>query len=114
MKPGVAPTDVEKAIEADIERIKKDGVTAEELAKTITRDRVNHIQSLQGTLNRAIGIGEFAVNFNNPEMINGSDAAYAKVTLADVQRVAKKYLTDNNRTVVITVPKAAAPAGAGQ
>jgi predicted Zn-dependent peptidase len=47
-------------------------------------------------------------------MINKGDAAYAKVTLADVKRVAQKYLTPNNRTVVITVPKAAAPAGAGQ
>jgi zinc protease len=114
VKPGVSPTDVEKAIEADIERIQKDGITAEELSKTIIRDRVSHIQSLQGTLNRAIGIGEFAVDFNDPEMINKGDAAYAKVTLADVKRVAQKYLTANNRTVVITVPKAAAPAGAGQ
>lgn len=110
VKQGVAPTDVEKAIEADIERIQKDGVTAEELSKTIIRDRVSHLQSLQGTLGRAIGIGEFAVNFDNPEMINQSDAAYAKVTRADVQRVAQKYLTEKNRIVVITMPKAAAPA----
>jgi predicted Zn-dependent peptidase len=114
VKPGVSPADVEKAIEADIERIQKDGITADELTKTILRDRVTHIQGLQGTLNRAFSIGEFAVNFNDPEMINKGDAAYAKVTLADVKRVAQKYLTPNNRTVVITMPKAAAPAGAGQ
>jgi zinc protease len=114
VKPGVAPADVEKAIEADVERIQKDGVTAEELAKTLTRDRVSHLQSLQSTLGRAFGIGEFAVNFGNPELINQGDAAYAKVTRADVQRVAQKYLTQNNRIVVITMPKAAAPAGSGQ
>jgi predicted Zn-dependent peptidase len=33
------------------------------------------------------------------------------VTAADVQRVAKKYLTKENRSVVITVPKAAPPKG---
>ena len=32
----------------------------------------------------------------------------AKVTAADVQRVARQYLTQANRTVVITNPKAAA------
>ncbi len=67
VKPGVSPTDVEKAIEADIERIQKDRDRRKNLSKTIIRDRVTHIQSLQGTLNRAIGIGEFAVNFDGAE-----------------------------------------------
>ena len=35
-----------------------------------------------------------------------------KVTAADVQRVAAKYLTAANRTVVVTVPKPAAKGGA--
>jgi len=34
------------------------------------------------------------------------------VTAADVQRVAKKYLTKENRSVVITVPKPGAGTGA--
>ena len=35
----------------------------------------------------------------------------AKVTAADVQRVARQYLVKTGRTVVLTVPKAAAPKG---
>jgi predicted Zn-dependent peptidase len=35
----------------------------------------------------------------------------AKVTAADVQRVAREYLTKSSRTVVLTVPKPAAPKG---
>jgi zinc protease len=39
-----------------------------------------------------------------------------KVTAADVQRVAQKYLVKENRTVAILVPVkvAAAPTGAGK
>ena len=37
---------------------------------------------------------------------------YQKITAADVQRVAAMYLTKENRSVVVTMPKAAAPAGA--
>ena len=34
----------------------------------------------------------------------------AAVTKADIQRVAKKYLTEENRTVIVTMPKKAAAA----
>jgi predicted Zn-dependent peptidase len=39
---------------------------------------------------------------------------YRKITAADVQRVAKKYLTKENRSVVITMPKAAPAKGGAQ
>ena len=46
-----------------------------------------------------------------PERINTRAERIAKVTAADVQRVAQRYLVKTGRTVVQTVPKGAEPAG---
>ena len=56
-------------------------------------------------------LGEYAMFFDDPNLINTRTDKILKVTAADVQRVAKKYLTKENRSVVITMPKAAAPKG---
>lgn len=57
-------------------------------------------------------LADFAANYNNAGLINSRIERIAKVTAADVQRVAQTYLVQENRTVVTTVPKpAAAPKG---
>ena len=52
--------------------------------------------------------------YNDPDLINRRAAEIAKVTAADVQRVARQYLTPQNRTVLITNPKAKAASEGGQ
>jgi predicted Zn-dependent peptidase len=56
-------------------------------------------------------LSQYAIFYNDPALINTRADRTMKVTVADVQRVAKKYLVPENRTVVITNP---APAAAGQ
>ena len=60
---------------------------------------------LQSSLGRAIMLGQYAVYFNDPNLINTMQDKINAVTKADVQRVANAYLKDTNRTVVITMPK---------
>jgi zinc protease len=69
---------------------------------TLRRQRA---QSLQSTLTRAIQLGQYAVFYNNANLINEIEDKYSRVTKEDLQRVAKTYLTEANRSVVITVPK---------
>jgi zinc protease len=114
MRPGKDPADVEKAMYADIEKVKSDGVTQAEIDKVLMGDRVNLVRQLQSSLGRAVIIGQYAVNFHDPGLINTRLAKFQSVTAADVKRVAQQYLTQNNRTVITTVPKTAAPAGSGQ
>ena len=52
--------------------------------------------------------------YNDPDRINTRADRIAKVTAADVQRVARQYLAKTNRSVVLTVPKSAAPKGGQQ
>jgi predicted Zn-dependent peptidase len=66
-------------------------------------------QRLEGTLYRAILIAQMAVYYNDPNLINTRFEKIQSVTKEDIQRVAKTYLTEENRTVVTTIPKPKTP-----
>ena len=111
LKPGQDAGEVEKLIYEEFEHIKTDGVTAAELEKIRIQDRLQQAQSLTNTLNRARTLGRYAVYFHDPNLINTSLANYSEVQPADIQRMARQYLGEVQRTVVLTIPKAqAAPA----
>ena len=69
------------------------------------------MNNLGGALGRAIALGEDALFYDQPGRINTTADNIAKVTAADVQRVAKTYLVKTGRTVVITTPKGAPAKG---
>jgi predicted Zn-dependent peptidase len=50
------------------------------------------------------------VYFHDPNLINTTLANYSEVTPADIQRVARKYLGETQRTVMLTTPKTQAQA----
>lgn len=114
VRQGVNPADVEAAVYDEIERLKKDGVADWEIQKAKNTTRRNFINSMQSSLSRAINISVWTVYYNDPNLINTRLDKVSAVTKADVLRVANKYLTAANRTVVITTPKKAAPKAAGQ
>jgi len=67
------------------------------------------------SLLRAYFIGQYAVYYNDPNLINTRLNKVSAITKEDVQRVANKYLRPTNRTVVVKMPKAkAATASATQ
>jgi zinc protease len=94
----------EAAILEEIERIKSDGVTAEELAlikegnRKDTKLRLAEPKYFGYQLAQAEAVADWTWLFT-------SDDAFDAVTAADVQRVAVKYLTKDNRTVGAFVPK---------
>jgi predicted Zn-dependent peptidase len=103
-RPGVKPEDLEKAIDDEIEAVKKDGVTEQEMEKARTQFLRSQIQSRQSTLFTAIRLGQYAVFFNDPDLINTIFDKYSAVTAERVQQAARKYLAATGRTVVITLP----------
>lgn len=95
----------EKALLAQIEKVRSEPVTPEELAKARNRARAGLIRQLNSNLGLAQQIvfyealtGDWRNLFVQLEKID-------RVTAADIQRVAKKYLTPNNRTVGVLVPE---------
>jgi predicted Zn-dependent peptidase len=110
LKPGQDPGEVEKLIYEEFEHIKNDGVTPAELEKTLIQDRLQQAESLTNTMNRARMLGRYAVYFHDANLINTTLANYSEVTPADIRRVARTYLGETQRTIVLTTPKAQAQA----
>ncbi len=106
LKPGQDASEVEKLIYEEFERVKADGVTPEEMRKVLTQDRLQQAESMTSTMSRARTMGEYAVYFHDPDLINTILAKYSEITPADIQRVAREYLGATQRTVVLTTPKA--------
>ena len=107
--PGKAVADVEKALTAELEKVKTGTIEAWELDKARNSMRASYVRNLGTTVGRAVLISQLAVYFGDPGLINTRPDRIANLTAADIQRVASRYLTTQNRTVVITAPK---PAGA--
>jgi zinc protease len=114
VQPGKSLADLEKGIYAEIEKIKTGPIADWELEKARNSQQRSFISGLGSSLNRAVLLGQYALFYNDPNLINTYTERIGKVNAAGVQRVAKQYLTPENRSVVITVPKPAAAQGGGR
>jgi zinc protease len=99
--------DVEKAVDAEIEKIKKTPPSAAELERVKRRLRASYVFGLQTNLRRATELGEFELFWGDARGIARELERYLAVTPADVKRVAEKYLVPSNRAVVEIVPASA-------
>jgi zinc protease len=105
VRPGKDLKEVEKVVDAELERAKSEAIPDWELQKVHMMERHQTAEQLQSTLYRAYIIGEMASIYGDPNLINTRFDKIASVGKDDIQRVAKTYLTDDNRTVVTTLPK---------
>jgi zinc protease len=100
---GVTHEQAEKVVLAEIERIKKEGVTADEVQRVIQQYRASEAYTRDGTmgmavtLNESIAAGDWTLYITFLEQV-------ARVTSADVQRVAQEYLIEDRSTTGWFVP----------
>jgi predicted Zn-dependent peptidase len=111
-RPDKEMAEIEKLVYEEIERLKTEPIEDWELEKVRMQLRHQRVQQLQSTSFRARLLGEYAVNFDDPGLINTIGEKYLQVSKEDVQRVARTYLKQSNRTVITTVPKPAETAEA--
>ncbi len=108
---GKSLTTVEPAALAEVEKIRVAPVTITELDKAknnLVDDIVRARQTVDGTANY---LGTAAVLYGDPGRINTELAEINAVTVADVLRVAKKYLRPTNRVVIQYTSKQTAKGG---
>jgi zinc protease len=108
LAPSAAHADVERALQTEIARIKADGVTAAEVARVKQQYIAADAYKRDGTtavaeeMNEWIGVGDWTLYVTFPQKVQ-------QVTPADVQRVAKEYLKEDQSTTgwFVPVPPAA-------
>lgn len=108
--PGRKPEELEPMLYAELEKIVKEGVTDEELARFKNAQQVAQYTRLESNtgireaLAGAVSSGDWRDLLEQPKRIQA-------VTKEDVQRVARQYLVKESRNVLITTRKGAPPEG---
>jgi len=97
------------AINAYLERVKTGTISNDELEKARASAQRAFVSTMGSSLGRAINLSQSAIFYNDPGRFATNPERIAKVTAADVQRVATKYFTPANRVVVVTTPKGVKP-----
>ena len=103
VQEGHTSAEVEQALVAEVEKIQQSGVDAAEVAKAIKQTRAQIAYSSESVTSQALQLGmwELLDSYKRLDTILDEIAA---VTPEDVQRVAKTYLHENNRTVGHFIP----------
>ncbi len=114
VRPGKDLAAVEKSVYDEVAKLQTQPVEDWEMDKVHMILRRQQVSSTQSTLNRAINLADTTVEFGDPNLVNMEYQKMGKVTKEDIMRVARKYLVESNRTVIITMPKPRAAGPAGQ
>ncbi|MGH7618131.1 MAG: M16 family metallopeptidase, partial [Gemmatimonadaceae bacterium] len=102
-RPGHSLTELELSADSVLDRLKKDGPTADELQKVKASLEFSSVAILESDFGKAETLASGSVFFNDPENYRTRLTATNAVTAADIKRVANKYLT-GGRVVLSVVP----------
>jgi zinc protease len=96
---------------AEIKRLQDAEVSAAELEKAKNQIITDQLHQRETSNGKALALGEAAVLLGDPARVNTDLARLQAVSAADVQRVMKKYFSDQNRMVLYYLPQAAKKEG---
>jgi len=102
---GIKPEDLEKSMLAEIDKVKKEGITEQEYKKLENQAENDFVEQNQKDLGVATHLATYYTFMGDANLINTELDHYKKVTREDIKRVADKYLTKENRLVVYYLPK---------
>jgi predicted Zn-dependent peptidase len=113
-RPGHTLEEIERIVQSEINKIKETPPTPEEMERVYNGREASFIFGMQ-TVGSGGGkddqLNSYATFLKDPGFFEKDLARYRAVTAADVQRVARQYLTDK-RYVLTVVPRQTGPTGA--
>lgn len=96
--------EIEKDVNAELEAIKTTAPTQDEIDRAVNDIESQFVFGLQTVLGKADSMNANTTFFGKPDLFQQQLDEYRAVKPADVQRVAKEYLT-NNRLIMSFVPR---------
>jgi predicted Zn-dependent peptidase len=103
-KPNFTAKQIVEQAEAEIGRVKAEGVPPAELNRIRTFLRSNSIREVRTVLRRAMLLGQYEVFDGDPGLINTELSRFLSVTGPQIQAAAKKYCDPAKRSVLEIVP----------
>ena len=100
-KPGQKVADIDRIVQAEIANVINTGVAPRELQRAQNLYKASFLNRLASVLGKAEVLNSYNYFVGNPDYVQQDAARYERVTVADVQRVAKTYL--GRPKIVLTV-----------
>jgi zinc protease len=88
---GARMADAQKATDAIVDALAKDGPTEAEMAKVRNRVEASFLFGLQSNLQRANKLGQYELFWGDARLLNAEPANYFAVTKEDIKRGWRKY-----------------------
>ncbi len=107
--PDKTVEDVEKSVEEEIERLQTELVSDRELQKAKNQLEAGFIFQQDSLVSQGMQLGRYEMASSWRD-IDGYLPAIRKVSAEDIRRVAKRYFTQDNRTVAVLMPLPSAKA----
>lgn len=95
------PEEAERALLAELKKMRDTPVSAAELDKAKLQLVTNEVRERETSNGKAFALARAAVLLGDAARVNTDIEKLRAVTAADIQRVMKKYFTDSNRVVII-------------
>ncbi|MEY2487701.1 MAG: zinc protease [Verrucomicrobiota bacterium] len=108
---GKSVADAEKAFDAQLDNVLKNGVTEEELTKAKNQFLTGKLRELQTANGKASALGEAAVLYGDAERVNTDLARAQAVTTEQIKAVLNRYIAGRKRVVIEYLPEALKSAG---
>ncbi len=102
---GISLDSIQREFDAQIELIQNELISQEEFDKVRNKFENNLVSSNSSIAGIAENLANNHVYFGTASRVNTELDAYLKVTREDIQRVARKYFTQNNRVILHYLPK---------
>jgi zinc protease len=100
-KPGQSVAAIDKVVQEELQKLMNEPITERELQRVQNSFRSGFLNRLSSVLGKSEVLNSYNYMAGNPDYVQQDAARYDRVTRADVQRVAKKYL--GRPKVVLTV-----------
>ncbi|HEV8239990.1 MAG TPA: pitrilysin family protein [Thermoanaerobaculia bacterium] len=107
---GKAPADVERALLAEVDRLKNEPVPVAELDKVKRQLLTGRLLQLRRAIGKANAVSNAVVLLGDAEAANAQLARLLAVTPADVQAYAQRFFREDNRVVLHYLSEDAKPA----
>ena len=100
-KPGQSLAAIDKVVQEELKKLMDEPITKRELQRVQNSFKASFLNRLSSVLGKSEVLNSYNYMAGNPDYVQQDAARYDRVTRADVQRVAKKYL--GRPKVVLTI-----------